>query len=246
MFQINLRGIISNDIQHYKCTYLHHQIISRQIDVVLIQEWSATIRTSTLAESRRHSGTRFPLEFFPGFKVHCFSTQTAILYNEDLSVTPLPIEPQYDRTDPNQNFHVCAIIVHTAQRDLALYSVYRQKLADPSQIFEYPFHTDHIIIGGDFNIHHELWDSDHSSRKSRDFVDLLTQSKFRLLNNGNPTHNCARTDIFTCIDLSLCSQNVKCHQWDTNQAHYKQSLSDHLKIYFEIESHPSESTYHST
>ena len=44
ILQINIRGLISRDTQDRKCPLLNHIMITKQIDIVLIQEWCATKR----------------------------------------------------------------------------------------------------------------------------------------------------------------------------------------------------------
>ena len=146
ILQLNVRGIISSDVQQYKCNYINQQLISRKIDVVLLQEWCATVRRNVEDESvpnsdpQHHEFPHFPVEYFPDYKVHFNSTECAILYHQDLSVTPIPYESDYHCYAHRCNFHVCGIVLHTKHCDYSIYSAYRPQIADPTQIFNFPFH----------------------------------------------------------------------------------------------------------
>ena len=55
------------------------------------------------------------------------------------------------------------------------------------ELFTYDLIGDKIIIGGDFNLHHELWGSKKHTRESIEFVNLLTASDYEIANNKTPT-----------------------------------------------------------
>ena len=252
ILQLNVRGIISSDKQQIKCNYINHLLISKQIDVLLVQEWCATVRMTVEDESvpttnSHHVPPRFPIEFFPDYKVYANSTECAILYHQDLSITPIPYETQYHCYPHRNNFHVCGVLLHTKSTDYAIYSVYRPQSADPTQIFNYPFHSDHIIIGGDFNIHHPLWGSDTSSPESEDFVNHLNVSRFKLLNTKTPTREDPSSHKLSCIDLTLSSHNIDIDTWFVNQANYQKTISDHFELVYKITvPNTKNEIYHST
>ena len=101
ILQYNIRGIVSKETQQYKCPKLNKLLLSKQIDIVLLQEWCATAReevspsetnpenASQQNASRQSASPRFPVKYFPDFHVHFHSTECAILYHKDLCVTPL-------------------------------------------------------------------------------------------------------------------------------------------------------------
>ena len=76
ILQLNVRGIISSDTQQIKCKYINQQLISRKIDIMLIQEWCVTVRRNmvdesvTMSNSQHQKSPRFPTEYFPDYKVH--------------------------------------------------------------------------------------------------------------------------------------------------------------------------------
>ena len=150
LLQLNIRGILSLDTQQFKCQQLNSLLESKQIDIVLLQEWSAVKRVRLEDPDSKI----FPRKYFPNYFVHFHSTETAVLYHKGLCVTPLNLPPDYLNPEHRLNFHICGIILHFQTTDYGIYSVYRPQKADPNQIFSYPFESDHTIIGGDFNIHH--------------------------------------------------------------------------------------------
>ena len=140
ILQINIRGLISKNIQHDKCTKLNNILQSKQIDIVLLQEWCATKRESVVAISETDSDsdnlvtnqTGFPSKYFPEYNAHFHSTECAILYHRDLAVTPLEKNTEYYLKNHRKNFHICGIILHSGHTDYGIYSVYRPQNADPT------------------------------------------------------------------------------------------------------------------
>ena len=154
----------------------------------------------------------------------------------------------YYLDDHRQNFHICGIILHSEHTDYGIYSVYRPQSADPTQIFSYPFECDKYIIGGDFNIHHELWGSKHSSSKGTQFVNVLNQSNLNLLNKQTPTREDPSTFTQSAIDLTLVTTNIPKVDWSVHQHNHNPSFSDHFNIFISVplNSHPDDKIYHST
>ena len=241
--QLNIRGILSSDVQHRKCHKLNKLLEDRQIDVALLQEWSATKRQKITKETNT-----FPENYFPNYTAHFHSTECAILYHNGLTVTPLPLPSDYLNPNHRNNFHICGIILHSQTTDYGIYSVYKPQKAQATQIFKYQFETDHIIIGGDFNIHHPLWGDSHSCRQGNDFLNSLTASNLTLQNSQTPTRLDPRSGTLTSIDLTLTSFNISNIKWRADHCNHDPSLSDHFLIFFNIplNSHENETTYHST
>ena len=91
ILQFNIRGIVSKDTQAYKCPKLYNLMKSKQIDIVLLQEWCATVRED-VAEDGTNSACDATLlyQFHQGsldYYTHFHSTECAILYHKDLCVT---------------------------------------------------------------------------------------------------------------------------------------------------------------
>ena len=226
ILQLNIRGILSNETQYLKCHHLNKILESKHIDVVLLQEWSAIKR----CEINNTDSEVFPLKYFPNYLVHFHSTETAILYHKDLCVTTLNTQPNYLKPNHRLNFHTCGIILHSQTTDYGIYSVYRPQKADPNQIFQYQFETDHILIGGDFNIHHPIWGSNKACKNGTNFLKLVTESNFKILNQQTPTRIDPRNNTLTSIDLSLSSHNLRNISWKVNQTNHNPKISDHFQI----------------
>ena len=241
--QLNIHGILSYEIQQKKCLHLNHLLDSKQIDIVLLQEWSATKHQPVQSNTNI-----FPQKFFPNYSVHFHSTECAILYHNGLCVTPLSLPPNYLKPDHRQNFHICGILLHSQSTEYAIYSVYRPQKANVSQLFSYPFESDHIIIGGDFNIHHPIWGSKNACKNGNTFLNLLTNSNLKLINLQTPTRLDPHNGTLTCIDLTLSSHNISNINWRVNHSQHNPQISDHFEIIFSIPLKPNitDNIYHST
>ena len=244
ILQLNIRGILSQDIQLQKCSQLNSLIETKQIDIVLLQEWSANKRSKVTEKEN----ICFPKNFFPNYSAHFHSTECAILYHKGLCITPLPPQEEYLHPNHRKNFHICGILLHSQTTDYAIYSVYRPQSADPNQLFKYNFDSDHVILGGDFNIHHPLWGSDNANKKGSNFVNMLTVSKFQLLNSQTPTRIDPKNDTLSCIDLSLASHNISNIKWKVDHNNHNPQTSDHYHIYINVplKSQHDETIYHTT
>ncbi len=98
ILQYNINGMINptNMSQSEKCNKIYQIMRSKQIDFLLLQEWSATLRYAVTPKNPRYIDrnnnphtVEFPINLFPKYKVHFTGTETAILYRETLSITPL-------------------------------------------------------------------------------------------------------------------------------------------------------------
>ena len=160
ILQCNIRGLL--DQPHTKCNYIKNLMNKLNIDIVILQEWSATIKTSIskfnqywAKDSNGHQiqkSIHFPTRpFEPDYNVYYHETETAIIYNNKLSVTEMP-PPKYPNKARNRFLHYTTIVVHQKhQPDTEIVSFYRPHFADITNIFQYKPYCDHIIIGGDFN-----------------------------------------------------------------------------------------------
>ncbi len=80
ILQINIAGIISpsNMTQTQKCKYLYDIIKSKNIDIILLQEWSILRFAITpnnpiyIGRDGRPHTADFPISHFPHFKVHWY------------------------------------------------------------------------------------------------------------------------------------------------------------------------------
>ncbi|GFU42391.1 replication-associated protein [Trichonephila clavipes] len=66
--------------------------------------------------------------------------------------------------------------------------------------------TDPMFIFGDFNFHHPMWESNHISRYSNDFVEWITDSNW-VLNATVPPYR-SSAGAASLIDLTVCSSSM--------------------------------------
>ena len=197
ILQLNIRGMLTDDAQYRKCSQLSRLLETKQIDVVLLQDWCANKRQQVTNNS-----VKFPKKFLPNYNMHFHSTEYAILYQTGPYVTPLPLPKGYLKQAHRQNFHTCGIMLHSQTTDYSIYSVYRPQSANPNQISTYPFDSEHILIGGDFNTHHPLWGINQDCSKRINFLNIPTASNFQLINEPSPTIIDPRNETLPCIDIT--------------------------------------------
>jgi len=91
-----------------------------------------------------------------------------------------------------------------------------------------------MIVGGDFNSRHQLWDSlcTHPDARSSIVENALLNTPTTLINTGSATHFHTQTNTSTAIDLTMCSTDIHLDlTWSTmNDTHG----SDHYPITIEI------------
>ena len=95
--------------------------------------------------------------------------------------------------------------------------------------------TPPIILCGDFNSRHPMWDDlcGRQDARSRVIEDTLLNTSLVLLNNGAATHFHTQTATSSAIDLSICSADVADElSWHTMSELYG---SDHFPILIEVE-----------
>ncbi|MCP4990549.1 MAG: hypothetical protein GY928_32260, partial [Colwellia sp.] len=212
------------------------------IDVTLIQEWTLIRKpynkTTKTYTNRNNVQTKliFPIEKFPNYKVHINSTEQAILYKQNLQITPLNKQPNYDKTNRTKNCHISSIILHHNNIDYSIHSLYKSPGGDITQMFEYETFTDHNIFAGDFNIHHQYWGSDRSTSESEAFMGIIQNTDLRILNAEYPqyTHIHKATKSKSNIDLTMISDSIKCTKWHILYDQFNKDFSDHIPIFTQI------------
>ena len=128
-----------------------------------------------------------------------------------------------------------AIEILTESGRMALVAIYRSpnNLCKPKNWLDL-LHSlrnhSFAFIGGDFNLHHYAWGSDHASSQAERLLDIFED--YTLLNNGSPTYLDRRTNKSSCIDLSFISpQLFPLTTWEVLDENL---LSDHYLIDIEI------------
>ena len=69
-------------------------------------------------------------------------------------------------------------------------------------------HFPSIIIGGDFNCHHQSWGWVHSSPCGNKLLDAIENSTLSILNDGSPTRFTRPSEAKSAIDLTIVSGNL--------------------------------------
>ncbi len=123
---------------------------------MLLQEWSATLRhklqtndTHYIDKHGNQKPIKFPIGYFPGFRVHHVGTETAILYFHKLNITPLNIQPNYDKMDRTKNCHITSIVLHSNKYNIGIHSIYNCPRANINQFFGYQMNENLNIAAGD-------------------------------------------------------------------------------------------------
>ena len=65
-----------------------------------------------------------------------------------------------------------------------------------------------FLLLGDFNAHHPIWGDVRTDNRGNIIERLLIGRNINILNENKPTHYHVQTDVFTAIDLSVCSSDV--------------------------------------
>ena len=73
----------------------------------------------------------------------------------------------------------------------------------------------HVIICGDFNAHHKMWDAGSAHQNGYGLLDFIEQNDYSVVNTDQPTHmSLSPAGInYSLIDLTLCSPAIshKCY-----------------------------------
>ena len=89
---------------------------------------------------------------------------------------------------------------------------------------------DTLFIGGDFNLHHFAWGSDHYDKRAEKLLEIFED--LILLNDGSATYLDQRTKKLSCIDLSFISPQL--HSLTEWKVVRDNMGSDHFPIEVEI------------
>lgn len=152
---------------------------------------------------------------------------------------------------PTSSSDLCAIKIFSPQSVFIILSVYlpsNQDITDHLQKIQTII--DHnidlpIIISGDFNSSHTLWNSNSNTHRGSLIFDLIYQSDLTILTTPNPSyqHNDGRNSF---IDLTLYNSNAS-HLVHHFHQLPPQTYSDHTPQSFSINiQKPTLSTQHST
>lgn len=66
-----------------------------------------------------------------------------------------------------------------------------------------------LIVIGDLNAHHSIWDTSPINRSGRTIASLLDELNLVVLNDGSRTRFVAPNNLYTsAVDLTICSSNI--------------------------------------
>ncbi len=208
------------------------------MDVLLLQDLVGNVRNDIINGSyinNQNNNTKFKpnSDHFGDYILFSPTTESGILYRHDLQITEIPaIKPITQNR--NQNTVLSGILIHTKKDNIGVYSAYRPNgKSDPTQLFEYKLQGERIIIGGDFNLHHELWGSITHNKYSVEFINYLANSEYELCNSKEATFKNSTTNKESHIDLTIKSNNIEIKNWHVLNHNYPK-LFDHYLILFEI------------
>ncbi|KAL9875806.1 uncharacterized protein ACN427_013804 isoform 2-T2 [Glossina fuscipes fuscipes] len=75
-----------------------------------------------------------------------------------------------------------------------------------------------VILAGDFNARHRLYDDQVSTDKGKILVNAISSSSFCVLNNGNTTFHCKRSGqtASSVLDLTFSNSTILSFNWNTS------------------------------
>ncbi len=176
--QLNVRGLQDPTKHNYKRNEIEILLRRHKLDILLLQDLVGNVRadvTNGTYINNNDDSVKLLIDSdtFADYQFPSTATECGILYHNDLEVSKLP---PINKLLPNRNdcTLICGIILHSNEDDIGIYSTYRPNpKSDPNQLFEYDLQGDKIIIGGDYNLSHDLWGSETNNKYSIEFVNLL-------------------------------------------------------------------------
>lgn len=212
--QINIRSIISNkDI-------LEKFLEDNNIDFVILSE------TWTNNENNLN---------FKNYKVHIKSRSdgyggVGFLINNRFSAKIVNLQLNLNKIE------ITEIEIWIKNIKLNLISFYNKNNSnvneietDFEQILNHYKNKNNVILGGDINAHHPLWEEDRrTDTLGRKIAEVITSSELVLLNDGSYTRRDERNFQTYTVDITLASKNLSEElDWQTKD----ESLgTDHLPI----------------
>ena len=229
--QLNVNGLRG------KFRKLHKLVLDYNVSVVVVNE----LKTSSFYDYER---TDF--EQLVGYTVYLESARCAVYVRNDLKkrtkqhVVGVDKKAEESRC-PEDFFHCCAVSVadENTEQKLLVVSCYRSPRATSENttdvleaVAQVPGEFTHLLVAGDFNVHHVRLGSEKTDAAGQRLLDFLDSSTWHVLNNGTPTRGEAVLDL-TLADVGT----VGCvSKWKVLAC---PGLSDHNAVTFHFE-FPSE------
>ena len=168
--QLNTQGLAST-FQSFQ-----QSLLRLQLDIVLLSE----LKTSSFYSLS--SLSQLPL--LPGYTLHYESARCGFIYRDNLGCRPLNLnlDSATGTNNSSQHVHATGLLVpnYSAGSPLLLLSIYRPPTAPLDALDEF-FNSinpvlsqyNYILIGGDFNCHHQDWGDVRTCRVGRFFSDFI-------------------------------------------------------------------------
>lgn len=97
------------------------------------------------------------------------------------------------------------------------------------QMIQYYNNVINTIIAGDINAHNSLWEhNSKNDQKGKDIAEIILDSNFYVLNNGDHTYNCKQHNNTSAIDITLAHADIAIDIFWQNT--YENLTSDHFII----------------
>jgi len=233
VFYANIRGIFAKTMEEKRKT-LHQICHKHKSDIIIITEWSATLRQYT---SQWNDFTCPFKQFNSDFDIYYDTTDVALLIRK--SITHEFIPRTYPKiTDFRNIIHTCAIKITNKNKTYIIGGYYNsptiKNKIKPIQFIEYvnSLIADKILFVGDMNLRHPSLGDQKKNEMSEPFIYDLNDTQFRIYNDLRfPTHiKGGRLDLLIGTDNQ--KQNINSIQTHPQWAHQSKLKIDHFPLTF--------------
>lgn len=213
----------TNDIS----TLLEKELMDGKVDILLLQEPAYDKKDKKIIFSKRVTGGVF-------YNCGLNGPRSAIIINKVLKNSALMINQLSDD-------HFTAVRIKAANINYLFVSVYvhhdksaadlKKKL---NEIEEYVKKENmYLVMGGDFNAKHNVWNSQSDDEKGRIIMDAICTNKWHLLNSGEPTFYRSNGYVST-LDLTIVGDRLynSIKNWEVDE--FDIYGSDHKPINFKL------------
>lgn len=218
ILQINIKSININK------PLIEHYINKHQIEIILLQEtWLKAEEKIDISGFNSFNHNR--KNGYGGVSILTHKKFLTKSYNLNTFKPIEAIETQI--CNNNQNFTFTSIYIPPNTNN----NVIKKHLEKLLNKYD---NVNNVIIGGDINAHHYMWNNFNKiDERGSIIADIINNSKFHLLNDGNPTFFQLHNNNYTsAIDITLIKTNI-IDKIEWNTVH--ESLgSDHFPIIIKI------------
>lgn len=193
VIQINIRSLYSNK------NLLEYLLNKEDIDVVLLSETWLKNEEFNISGYNIHLCNR--IDGYGGVAVMVKKKYISkkITYNHNIE----PIEHVWvEVLCQNKTFNFSSIYI-PPNVNLDIIKPKFETYIDSIQ------HKTRMIFGGDINAYHPLWDNDDKTNgRGSALADIISNSHFRIMNNGRPTRQNIQQNTHSAIDITCVSPDL--------------------------------------